>query len=111
MINTYQGSKIVINGKPISVLKACYTNGEEDFCGHVRIHMPHRHRDGHLVEQVTSYKDIRYIVVVFSGHGGEGTLLGYDSKTIYVEDIVDHLKPVNMPNASEEIVKLFFDVC
>ena len=67
-------------------------------------------------------KYIHYIVVVFSGHGGYGTIEGNDStgpedskEQVRIQDeIIDALKPHNMKKTSPdmEIIKLFFiDAC
>ena len=72
-----------------------------------------------LIQQVatcdytTEYgKHIQYIVFVFSGDGEYGTIIGNDleGRVRIQEDIIDALKPHNMPKTSpdKEIIKLFF---
>ena len=107
----------------VAVLEECHIDGqrmEETFVGtfgfarhYEKNATADRMKD--LLQQVATCKyhfDIQFIVVVFSGSGCEGTLLCNDGKDIYVEEIIERLKPDNMPYASKKIVKLFFfDAC
>ena len=124
MTNDYIGCKV--HGKPVGVLEACHIDGEKmketfvdtfEFAYHWEKNSAvDRTKD--LLKQVATcnyrskYQEIKFIVVVFSGHGSEGTLLCNDGEEIEVKNVLERLKPEYMPNASEEIVKLFFfDAC
>ena len=60
-------------------------------------------------DYLPSYK---CIAVAFSGHGGEGTLIGNDKKPVYVEEhVLGPLQPGKMLNMEKVPRLFFFDAC